>query len=159
MVGDYVVGVKGANDLLSGLELLPVVILFLEHLLLILLALVGEMLESLLDRVVNVFGLLVHSPPAVNLGRLELVLVLVHQLVDLSVLLYLHPHFLYLCGHLSLQVVLQLTCLLDVLSHLLYLLLDLSKLLQLLLSRSDHSVCYNPDQPLSDRTVLVLKEI
>ncbi len=127
MIVDNVVRMEVADNPLRSLKFLSVYLLLLEHLLLILSLLILQMILSLIHHIINILRLLIHSPSVINLHRLELVLVLVHQQVHFSVLLDLHPHLLDLCGYLTLQVVLQLARLLNVLCVSLDLLLDFSE--------------------------------
>ena len=84
---------------LSGLELLPIGLLFLEHLFLILHPLILQVLLPFLHHIINILGLLIHCPPIINLRRLKPILIIIHHNINLPILLYLHAHLLNLINH------------------------------------------------------------
>jgi hypothetical protein len=131
MVTDEIISMEGPYNFLGGFESLSVRLLLLEHFLLVSFTLVSEVLYSLCDHVIDILWLFVYGPTVLYLNWLELILILVHKLVDLTVLFNLDSHLLNLCCRLAFQVVFKLTCLLYICCHSFYFLLDLFELFQL----------------------------
>lgn len=122
------------NYSLSRLKLLSINLLLLEHLFLIFSSFIFQQLFPLFHHIINILWFFIHSPSVINLRRLEFVLVVIHQCVNLTILFYLNSHFFNLCYYTALKVVFELTALLNILRGTFYFLLNLSELLQLFTS-------------------------
>lgn len=79
---------------LGMLERLAICLLLLQHLLLVFKFLFLDKLQSLMRRIIEVLGLLVHCPTILDLLRLELEMVVLHHYVHLRILVHLHLHLL-----------------------------------------------------------------
>lgn len=116
------------NDSFCGLEFLSVFFLLLEHLLFIFGSFTFEQFFSLVDHVVNIFGFFIHSPSVVNLTGFELVLIIIHQSIYLTILFYFYSHFFYFCYHLAFKIIFKFTGLLNILGCAFDFLLNFSEL-------------------------------
>lgn len=155
MTGNRVVGVEIANDFLSSLEGLAILFLFLKHFILISALLLLNEIQSLLDQIIQIFGLLVDCPSIFDFLGLKLEHVLLHHDIDLSISVNFHLHFLNLQSNWSLKVVLQFAYLFDVYSHFFDLCLDLLEAFDLFHCRPDHSFGNDSDETLCDAMILV----
>lgn len=113
MVTNCIICMESLYCFLNRLETFFVFLLLLKHFLLIFLFLTLNFFSTLCNHIKNISWFFIDYPPILNLFRLKFKFIFFKECINFSIFHNLHFYLLYFKSNRSIQVVFELTCLLN----------------------------------------------